>query len=136
MVKTATAPLTTVSGKFYVGMTRKEAQAKDLYKSTFSRDFTDIDKDGNGVLDEREICDERDLECSRKKVDGAIATIGTTLAGIFTIASVPVTAGTTLPIIFTAVGCNTAIAAGMVDTQKEKEITDNYRKEHNLDIEG
>ncbi len=77
----------TVSGKFHAGMTRKEAEEASLDSCLFSRDFNDIDRNGDGVLSVRELCEERKLETDKgvRKADlmGRIATpvfcIGTTL---------------------------------------------------------
>jgi hypothetical protein len=136
MVRTAKTPLTTVSGKFYVGMTQKMARDKDLYKSKFSRDFTDIDKDGNGILDEREICNERDLECSRGKVGGEISMMANTAAVGFSLMTAPLTAGGSLFLTGLGTVGNCAMAKQIKDMESEQNITDKYRQEHHLDKKG
>lgn len=127
-------PITTVSEKFYSGMTADEAKKKDLYKSTFSRDFTDIDKNGNGVLEDSEICEERDLECSRKRTLGFLQMGGGGLIStISAIAELPsagiTTAGLAWGGSMTLSGYCFTRAAG-----EEEEATNKYRKEHGLDV--
>lgn len=133
---TETTSLTTVSGKFYVGMTRQDAQSKNLYNSTFSRAFTDIDKDGNGVLSEREICDERDLECSRGKIRGAISAVAGFTTALVAAAGAPLSAGLSLGEAGIAVAYAGLAMKNVKDAMSETEITDKYRQEHHLYTEG
>lgn len=128
-----TKPLTTVSGKFYVGMTAQDAKKNDLYKSSFSRDFRDIDKNGNNVLEDWEICAERDSECSVNNTARSAALIGGIGVCVAAVLASPFTGGTSLlalPAGITAIGFG---GYGVVSTSKENEVTKEYRKQHNLD---
>ena len=122
-------PLTTVGGNFHVGMTAQKAKDKNLYEgSIFKTGFTDIDENGDGVLSAKEICNQRDKQCSSKRTvayfgmvaGGAQIALGVTTSEI----------GIGLPVA--AVG--TAVVAeekhNLDEAEKEQKITDQYRKEH------
>lgn len=64
--------ITTVSGKFYSGMNVNTAKNQDIYKSKFSRDFCNIDKNKDGILSPEEILKERKLEAKRKEFWGLV----------------------------------------------------------------
>lgn len=64
--------ITTVSGKFYSGMNANTAKNQDIYKSKFSRDFCNIDKNKDGILSPEEILKERKLEAKRKEFWGLV----------------------------------------------------------------
>lgn len=64
--------ITTASGKFYSGMTAEVAKQQDLYKSKFSRDFNNIDKNKDGVLSDKEILMERKSEAKKKQFFGVV----------------------------------------------------------------
>lgn len=53
-------PLSDSSGKFYVGMTKKEAEKKGIFSWKIGTDFRDIDTNKDGVLSEKEILKHRD----------------------------------------------------------------------------
>ena len=55
------------NGRFHVGMTLKEAQAKGVDKCTFRRDFYNLDKDCDGVLSLQEIMEERKRDANTEK---------------------------------------------------------------------
>ncbi len=64
--------ITTASGKFYSGMNANTAKKQDIYKSKFSRDFCNIDKNKDGILSPEEILKERKLEAKRKEFWGLV----------------------------------------------------------------
>lgn len=82
---------------FYAGMTKAEAEKKEIYSCFMGLDFKDLDTNQDGVLQEGEI---RDKKISRKKVNnaykigGAIA-VAAGVALMFTPAA-PAVAGTLL----------------------------------------
>ena len=121
-------PLSTVSGQFHVGMTAQQAKEKDLYKSVFSRDFTDIDTDGNGVLSAAEICNERDREC---KIEKGIARAGG-VAGAILVGGGMATSATGIGCL--AIGAGGAVAGTaaihLTNMENEQEKTEQYRKQH------
>ena len=68
--------LSTISNEYYIGMTKEDAERKNLYKKSIGIDFFDIDKNNDGLLDKFEILDARKKESRRNE----IRTIGKTLA--------------------------------------------------------
>ena len=142
-------PITTISGKYYAGMTKAEAQRKDSYKKFVGMDFRDIDKNNDGVLSDAEICDARDKEVKRARTRKAVEDVSFgVMAGAGVIAATGV--GTLLSAGVGAAGlaCNAvALIGDHVDGVKnydsngqegnlDAEIvkTAMYRKEHGLDI--
>ena len=121
-------PLQTISGKFHVGMTAKQAKEKDLYKSVFSRDFTDIDTDGNGILSGKEICAERDRECKSRKISSGLGMVAGTLQTGLGVATSEVGIGISLM----AIGSTVAIteAKNYKDANAEQRKTEQYKKQH------
>ena len=124
-------PLTTVSGKFHVGMTAQEAKKKDLYKSVFSRDFTDIDKNADGKLSAEEICDERDHECAITKERAT----GSDIFGGMVVGAGVATSEFGVGILAGVVGAGIVGAAesARADAEKEQAKTQEYRIKHGLD---
>ena len=61
MVKTPqfSQTVTSKNGTYHVGMTRAEAQKAKSYQAKMGIDFKDLDKDGNGELDQKEILEGR-----------------------------------------------------------------------------
>ena len=69
--------ITNCNGRFYAGMTLKEAQLKGVDKCTFRRDFYNLDKDGDGVLSVREVMQERERDARIEKYSAlAFASLG------------------------------------------------------------
>ncbi len=66
----------TISNDYYVGMTKKDAEAKNLSKKNIGIDFFDIDKNNDGILDRFEVLKAREKETLRNE----IKTLGKTLA--------------------------------------------------------
>lgn len=64
-------PITTDSREFYAGMTIDEAKKKKLDKSVFNRDFSDMDKNKDGILSNIEILQERKVEADRASLYSA-----------------------------------------------------------------
>lgn len=81
-----TEPITTISGKYYAGMKKTEAQRHDCYKKKLGMDFKDIDKNKDGILSPAEICDARDNEVQRINKARATFGIGATMAAAGTAA--------------------------------------------------
>lgn len=133
--KVLSKPITTVSKKFYAGMTADEAKKKNLYKSsTSSINFTDIDKNRNGILEDVEICEERDNECSRKRASGFLQIGGGGLvATVSAIADLPTAGMTTAGVIFGS-GMTLAGFCAIKAAGEEEKVTNQYRKEHGLDV--
>lgn len=81
---------TTPNGDFYVGMTRKEAETKGIYKKTIGIDFYDIDKDHNGVLSKKEISEACDKYRARNLVGGCFEVAGgCALTGVGALLEIP-----------------------------------------------
>lgn len=82
------------NGSYHVGMTKAQAQKAQSYQAKMGIDFKDLDKDGDGVLSQKEILKgrvkaaERDIICSAGF--GAIAIGGTVTVGMV---GVPLTGG-------------------------------------------
>lgn len=58
----------TISGEYYVGMSKEIAEKNDLFKKTIGIDFFDIDKNSDGILDEEEIIAAREKESIRNNI--------------------------------------------------------------------
>ena len=54
----------TISGDYYVGMKREDVDGNFLTKKGNLKEFDRIDKNKNGILGGKEICDERDKEAN------------------------------------------------------------------------
>lgn len=132
-----TERLTTVSGKFYVGMKADEAKEKNIFTSCISQNFKDIDKNHNNILEDWEICDERDKECTENESASAFC-MGAG-AGVAVLAGIlaPFTGGITA-LVGGALGLAGAAGGGYTykTTSEEQKITDQYRKKHQLNTEG
>ncbi|MCM1009417.1 MAG: hypothetical protein NC390_00880 [Fusobacterium sp.] len=74
-------PITTISGKYYAGMKKPEAERHDCYSKKIGIDFKDIDKNKDGILSPAEICDARDQEVKRINTARAAFGTGATMAG-------------------------------------------------------
>lgn len=140
-----TDAITTVSGKFYAGMTRAEAEEQGVAeKNWFQRvtqkglifrvnrpqymTFDDIDTNHDGVLQDTEICYQRDNEADEKKfkkygslITGVIASLAAPALIINPVTAVLVTAGTL------GLFCYGLFAK---DGSKDREETEKYRQEH------
>lgn len=64
--------VTTKNGTYYVGMTSAQAKKNNNYNKMFGRDFSDMDKDKNGILSQEEILQERVLSAIRNDHQGNI----------------------------------------------------------------
>lgn len=64
--------ITDPSGRFYAGMTLEQAKLDGTDKSFWRRDFSNLDKDANGVLSVEEIFKERNRAKTIYKVDAAV----------------------------------------------------------------
>ena len=127
--------ITTVSGKFYEGMTRAEAQKKGLAEKTFWQKmelisfhkksiFDDIDLNKNGVLEKNEILAERDVEAKRKKDKRKSLMLG----GAGLCMTVPLIASTPLALGVTAVGIVASLYGLFSDDgSNDKKQTEHYR---------
>lgn len=138
-------PITTISGRFYAGMTKAQAQKNGTYQKTVGMDFRDIDTNKDGRLSDKEICDARDKEVARARdrkrmSDGGLimSTAGSYIFGTgfgagVGLATAGVGAGLTLASFVgdKADGVNCL----MSDEKLDKEIakTAVYRNEHHLD---
>ena len=80
----------TPNGDYYLGMTRKEAEDKGIYKKTVGIDFYDIDTNKNDVLDIREIDVAWEKQCTRNMLGGLTESLsGVTLVVIGGIVELP-----------------------------------------------
>jgi len=64
--------ITDPSGKFYAGMTRKEAELDGTDSSFWHRDFNNLDKDKNDILSVEEIFEERSRVSKNHKISAAL----------------------------------------------------------------
>ena len=64
--------LRTGSGVFYSGMTYNDAVLMGRDKCLLRRDFSDVDKNKDGILSNAEILQEREKEVKRLKIDSII----------------------------------------------------------------
>ena len=88
--------VTTSNGTYTVGMTRTEAEQNGSYKAKIGIDFKDLDTNGDGVLDKREILVGAKNQAKRDmNTYGAMAACGAVITGISAGGSV-FSAGTTL----------------------------------------
>lgn len=132
-----TTPITTVCGNFYAGMTRAEAEAKDLTERPWYRSdkglfaqstFDEIDLNKDGVLQDTEICARRDEETDNKKDSKQGLLLGGGLCGLLAL----------IPGVNVAVGVGAALVGAastissfvMGDGTEEKRATEAYKQEH------
>lgn len=118
-----------ISGEYYAGMTKKEAETNGIYKKMFGLDFKDIDQDKNDILSPHEILNAREKEYSRKNFSsGACQMIGFALMGVGSSMEIP-TAGVSTSIFL----AGAAICGyGTYESQKlekEAKITEQYKKQ-------
>ena len=62
----------TANGVFYSGMTLNDAKMIGRDKCVLRRDFSDVDKNKDGILSNEEILNERDKEVKRLRVDALV----------------------------------------------------------------
>lgn len=62
----------TGNGVFYSGMTLNDAKMMGRDKCILRRDFSDVDKNNDGILSHEEILNERDKEVKRLRVDALV----------------------------------------------------------------
>ena len=119
-------PLTSLDGKFYVGMTRSEATSKKA-QSIFDK----IDTDKNGKLDDKEICNYRDKE-NRLILAAGIAELG--IAGCAAISVGLPPYSTTIAEVGVLAATISGIAAGsdFNDYRENCNETNQYREEHGI----
>ena len=65
----------TTNGIFYSGMTLQDAKMIGRDKCTLRRDFSDLDKNGDLILSNSEIMQERKREAKRSVVEGAVMSV-------------------------------------------------------------
>ena len=65
----------TTNGIFYSGMTLHDAKMIGRDKCTLRRDFSDLDKNGDLILSNSEIIQERKREAKRSVVEGAVMSV-------------------------------------------------------------
>ena len=121
--------LATVNGNFHVGMTADEAKEKNLFKTKLGRDFTDIDKNGDGILSADEIIKEREKECKSYKNNSAYG-FGSaiTLAGTgVTSAITGLGAVATIGFLGTAAVTSLFAYYDLYKAGKEEKITKQYK---------
>ena len=59
--------ITNSNGRFYAGMTLKDARERGVDKCVFRRDFYNVDKNHDGVLSAQEIMAEREYDANAEK---------------------------------------------------------------------
>ena len=73
--------LTTIDGNFYVGMTLKDAKAKNLDISLFNS-IDELDGEKTGTLSKEDVIQHRDIECGKKASWGLVGAIATVTAAV------------------------------------------------------
>jgi hypothetical protein len=119
--------LATVSGEFYVGMTKKDVKSPNSMSS-----FNKIDKNGDGKLSDKEICDARDLECYNKKTTGALFIGGGICTAAVSLSSSIPTVGLSVSLVGAAIGELLTGARNLTKGFSEQNKTDDYRKQHKI----
>lgn len=130
----------TCDDKFHTGMTADQAKkagtfdSKAWYESGYG--FEDIDKNKDGVLSDKEICDQRDKEVKKEKVFGyaggaigAVSSVAGVATGVATFgAGTPVGAG----FLVNGTLMITNAALGLNEAANNQDKTDEYRRKHNI----
>ena len=99
--------VTSKNGTYSVGMTKSQAKANDSYSAWVGIDYKDLDKDGNGVLSQREILE------GRVKIADRVAAGYTTAGNIATAMGVVVSVGSYGSLAPVA-ACTSGYAAGVM----------------------
>ena len=124
MTTTGALKLTTCDGKFFTGMKKNEIKTGKEIKL-----FDKIDTNKDGILQDKEICNYRDLESKENFWKGAVNSFAA-IGGAVLLALPPYSTSS-----FELMGM--AFLGGLAghyftEASDQNKITEQYRKEHNL----